>query len=152
MAKRRNSTYRPGDCSGDWVKFRANRRQELVIGGYMPASNTFDSIIVGYYEGRNFFYAARIRAGFIPASRSAVFSQFHGLATESCPFVNLPERGKGHWGEGLTADEMKKCRWLRPELIADIEFLEWTAENRLRHPKFVGLRDDLEAAQVVREG
>jgi len=85
VAKRRNSTYRPGDRSGDWVKFRTNRRQELVIGGYMPASNNFDSIIVGYYEGRNFFYAAKIRAGFVPASRLAVFSQFHGLEFNTAP-------------------------------------------------------------------
>lgn len=151
VAKRCNSSYRSGDRSGDWVKLRANRRQELVIGGYVPSSSNFDSILVGYYEGRDLTYAARIRAGFVLASRQTVFSKFRGLAIEECPFRNLPERTKGRWGEGLTAADMEKCRWLKPHLVAAIEFLEWTAENRLRHPKFAGLRDDLDAAQVVRE-
>ena len=56
--------------------------------------------------------------------------------------MNLPERGKGRWGAGLTAEDMEHCRWLKPRLVASIEFLEWTPENRLRHPKFVALRDD----------
>ncbi len=71
VAKRRTSTYSPGDRSGDWVKMRANRGQEFVIGGYMPSSNTFDSILVGYYIGGSLRYAARIRTGFVPASRPA---------------------------------------------------------------------------------
>jgi len=151
VAKRRTSTYRPGDRSGDWLKLRANKGQELVIGGYVPSSSTFDSILVGYYQGRDLMYVARIRAGFIPALRQSVFGQFRGLEIVKCPFVNLPERGKGRWGEGLTAEDMEHCRWLKPRLVASIEFLEWTSENRLRHPKFVALRDDREAAGVTRE-
>jgi ATP-dependent DNA ligase len=73
------------------------------------------------------------------------------LELVTCPFVNLPDRGKGRWGEGLTAEDMEQCRWLKPRLVASIEFLEWTPENRLRHPKFVALRDDREAKEVVRE-
>ncbi len=103
VAKRRRSTYRPGDRSGDWVKMRANRGQELVIGGYVPTGTNFDSILVGYHDGASLRYAARIRSGFVPASRQRVFAQFRGLQLEECPFVNLPERGKGRWGEGLTA-------------------------------------------------
>ena len=152
VAKRRGSTYRPGDRSGDWVKLRANRGQELVIGGYVPSSTIFDSILVGYYEGRDLKYAARIRSGFVPVLRQKVFAQFRGLEIAKCPFVNLPERGKGRWGEGLAEEDMKHCRWLKPRLVASIEFLEWTPENRLRHPKFVALRDHREARQVVREG
>ncbi len=151
VAKRRTSTYRPGDRSGDWLKLRANRGQELVIGGYVPSSTTFDSILVGYYQGRDLTYAAGIRAGFVPALRQSLFCQFRGLEIANCPFVNLPERGKGRWGEGLTADDMERCRWLKPRLVATIEFLEWTPENRLRHPKFVGLRDDVEPTHIIRE-
>jgi DNA ligase D-like protein (predicted ligase) len=151
VAKRRTSTYRPGDRSGDWVKLRANRGQGFVIGGYMPSSSTFDSILVGYYQGHDLTYAARIRAGFVPVLRQRVFAQFRGLEIAKCPFVNLPERGKGRWGEGLTADGMEHCRWLKPRLVASVEFLEWTAEDRLRHPKFVALRDDRKANQIVRE-
>ena len=151
VAKRRNSTYRPGDRSGDWVKLRANRGQELVIGGYVPSSNTFDSILVGYYEGGDLKYAARIRSGFVPALRQRVFTQFHGLEIAKCPFVNLPERGNGRWGEGLTAEDMLHCRWLKPRLVASIEFLEWTPEGRLRHPRFIALRADKAAREVSRE-
>jgi bifunctional non-homologous end joining protein LigD len=66
--------------------------------------------------------------------------------------VNLPEKSKGRWGEGLTAADMEKCRWLRPQLVGAIEFVQWTQENRVRHPKFVCLRDDKEGEQVIREG
>jgi bifunctional non-homologous end joining protein LigD len=152
VAKRRNSTYRPGDRSGDWVKLRANRGQEFVIGGFVPSSNTFDSILVGYYQGSDLRYAARIHSGFVPALRQRVFAQFRGLEIAKCPFVNLPERGKGRWGEGLTAEDMEQCRWLKPHLVTAIELLEWTRENRLRHPKFVALRADRDASQIIREG
>lgn len=151
MAKRRDSSYKPGDRSGAWVKVRANRSQELVIGGYIPGSTTFDSILVGYYEGRDLKYAARIRNGFTPASRRTVFSKFDGLSIPKCPFRNLPESGRGRWSEGLTAEDMKRCRWLKPQLVAAIEFLEWTLDDHLRHPKFIALREDQIASEVTRE-
>jgi len=69
-----------------------------------------------------------------------------------CPFVNLPEAHKNRWGEGLTADKMKECVWLKPKLVAQIEFLEWTGADHLRHAKFVGLRDEKLAKDVEREG
>jgi len=67
-----------------------------------------------------------------------------------CPFRNLPESRKGRWGEGLTAEEMKRCRWLKPQMVAAIEFLEWTHDNHLRHPKFVSLRDERDRREVAR--
>ena len=79
-----------------------------MIGGYLPGSATFDSILVGYYEGRDLMYASRIRNGFTPASRQALFSNFEGLSISKSPFRSLPESGKGRWGEGLTAEDMKK--------------------------------------------
>jgi len=151
VAKRNDSSYKPGDRSGAWVKVRANRGQELVIGGYVPGSTTFDSILVGYYEGGNLVYAGRIRNGFTPASRRTVFSNFEGLSIIECPFRNLPESGKGRWGEGLTAEDMNRCRWLKPQLAAAIEFLEWTSDGRLRHPRFVALRSDKSPRTVKRE-
>jgi hypothetical protein len=90
VAKRAGSTYRSGR-SGDWLKWRANRGQELVIGGYVPASNTFDSLLVGYYEGRDSVYAGRIRAG-LADSRRALLSHFAGLGIElggECPKLLL---------------------------------------------------------------
>ena len=151
VAKRRDSLYKPGDRSGAWVKMRANRGQEFVIGGYLPGSTTFDSILIGYYAGAEFIYAARIRAGFAPASRQRLFASFAALEMSNCPFSNLPESGKGRWGDGVTAEDMKRCRWLRPHLVVAIEFLEWTPDGRLRHPRFVALRDDRDARHVTRE-
>jgi bifunctional non-homologous end joining protein LigD len=78
-----------------------------------------------------------------PTSRRTVFSKFEGLSISKCPFRNLPESEKGRWGDGLTAEDMKKCRWLESQLVAAIEFLEWTADAHLRHPKFVELREDM---------
>ena len=150
VAKRRDSIYRSGDRSGDWVKMRANRGQEFVIGGYVPSTTNFDSILVGHYDGKHLIYAARIHAGFVPAVRQTVFAQFKRLTILGCPFYNLPDRTRGRWGEGLTAEVMDRCLWLKPSLVAQIEFLEWTPENRLRHPKFVGLRDDKIAKEVTR--
>ena len=67
------------------------------------------------------------------------------------PFANLPDTHKSRWGDELTAERIKECIWLRPEAVAQTEFLELTAEDRLRHSKFVGLREDKDARQVVKE-
>jgi ATP-dependent DNA ligase len=151
VAKRLDSPYEPGRRSGAWVKMRVNKGQELVIGGYIPASGSFDAILVGYYEGKHLLYAAKIRNGFAPASRVALFERFRGLERATCPFRNLPETKRGRWGEGLTEGDMIMCRWLEPRLVASIEFLEWTPDNHLRHSRFVGLREDKDADQVRRD-
>jgi bifunctional non-homologous end joining protein LigD len=151
IAKRRDSRYEPGRRSGAWVKMRINKGQELVIGGYVPSGKNFDSIIVGYYDRDALIYVARVRAGFVPALRVKVFERFHTLEINTCPFSNLPQRNKGRWGQGLTADKMTECRWLKPQLVAQIEYADWTDVNHLRHSKFVALRDDKAAKDVKRE-
>ena len=148
VAKRKDSFYESGKRSGAWVKYKVNRSQEFVIGGYTPG-NSFDALIVGYYEGESLLYAAKVRNGFVPLVRREVASRFKGLEIDVCPFANLPEKKRTQWA--LTKEEMKNCVWLKPELIAQIEFTEWTLDNHLRHSKFVGLRDDKEAREVVRE-
>jgi ATP-dependent DNA ligase len=70
---------------------------------------------------------------------------------KECPFSNLPEKKAGRWGAGLTAAKMADCRWLKPVLVGQFEFLEWTGENHLRHTKFIALRDDKKAKDVRRE-
>jgi DNA ligase D-like protein (predicted ligase) len=151
IAKRRASVYEPGRRSGAWVKMRINKGQELVIGGYVPTAKNFDSLIVGYYEGDDLIYVARVRNGFVPPLRAKVFERFHNLEIKTCPFSNLPQRDKGRWGQGLTADKMAECRWLRPQLVAQIEYADWTDVNHLRHSKFIALRDDKLAKDVRRE-
>jgi ATP-dependent DNA ligase len=151
VAKRKDSRYEAGKRSGAWAKYRLNRGQELVIGGYLPGSQGVDSIIVGYYKGSDLIYVASVRAGFVPETRRRVFAKLHPLAVPTCPFVNLPETEKGRWGTALTAEDMKKCVWVRPELVAQIEYLEWTDGDHLRHSKFSGLREDKSARSVVKE-
>jgi DNA ligase D-like protein (predicted ligase) len=151
VAKRRASPYRSGDRSADWLKLRLNQGQEFVIGGYIPRAGSFDSLLVGIFHERALIFAARVRAGFNPVLKRLLFEQFPQLATTSCPFRNLPERTKGRWGDGLTAEDMHNCRWLKPKLVAVLEFLEWTPTNHLRHPKFVALRTDRDPLGVVRE-
>jgi len=152
VAKRVGSPYRSGERCGDWLKWRANRGQEFVIGGYIPNHNIVDSILVGYYEVRDLIYAGRVRAGLTATSRRLLLPHFEELQIPRCGFVNLPERSEGHWGEGLTAAKMDMCRWLDPFLVARIEFLEWTPEHRLRHARFVGIRSDKDAREVTRDG
>jgi len=151
IGKQKDSLYQPGKRSGAWIKYRVNRGQELVIGGYVPGGHGVDSIVVGYYKGDALAYVARVRNGFVPASRRQLFAKLQPLAIPKCPFGNLPETRRSHWGEGLTAEGMKRCVWVRPKLVAQIEFLEWTESDHLRHSKFVGLRDDKDARSVVKE-
>jgi len=151
VAKRKDSIYQPGQRTGSWIKYRVNRSQELVIGGYIPGPHGFDSLIVGYYQGKDLIYVARVRNGFVPALRRQVFEKIRGLVSPKMPFVNLPDEKESRWGESLTAEKMKKCAWVRPEVVAQIEFVEWTAGDRLRHSKFVGLRDDKDPRSVVKE-
>ena len=87
----------------------------------------------------------------MPASRRQIFARLKPLIIPKCPFVNLPETHKGRWGEGLTAADMEKCFWVRPETVARIEFLEWTPSDHLRHAKFAGLREDKDARTVIKE-
>jgi len=151
IGKRKDSVYQPGKRSGAWIKYRVNRGQEFVIGGYFPGPHGVDSLIVGYYGGGRLVYVARTRNGFVPASRRQVFSKLKHLVTASCPFVNLPETRRSRFGEELNAEKMKKAVWLRPEAVAQIEFLEWTAGDRLRHSKFVRLREDKSPRSVIKE-
>jgi bifunctional non-homologous end joining protein LigD len=149
IAKRKDTIYQPGKRSCAWLKYKLNKVRPFVIGGYTPG-NPFDALIVGYYEGDHLMYAAKVRNGFVPRLRREIAQNFAGLEDDSCPFANLPEKRRTQWA--LTRQEMKHCVWLKPELIAQIEFVEWTPDKHLRAAKFVGLREDKDAREIVREG
>lgn len=152
VAKRRNSLYYPGQRSEDWLKVRFGHRQEFVIGGYKPSDPNFESILVGYYDKRKLFYAGKVRAGFTPHLRAEVFARLAPIARPDCSFVNLPNsEGKSRWGEGITAEDMKVLRWVKPRVVVEVSFVEWTRDGNLRHSTFVGLRDDKKALDVRRE-
>jgi DNA ligase D-like protein (predicted ligase) len=151
IAKRINSAYESGERSGAWLKMRVNRGQEFVIGGYTPTPKNFDSLVLGYYEGDRLIYVARTRNGFTPSLRQQLFRRFRGLEIRSCPFANLPEAHGGRWGQGFTAAKIQECRWLKPVLVGQFEFAEWTPDNHLRHSRFVALREDKDATDVHRD-
>jgi bifunctional non-homologous end joining protein LigD len=151
VAKRRDSTYESSKRSGAWQKFKVQLRQEFVIGGYKPENHNFGSIVVGYYENKKLRFAGRVRAGFTAAQRAALYELLHPQTIEKCPFTDLPSSKTGHWGEGVTAEDMKKLKWVKPRLVGEIAFTEWTRDGNLRHSAFIGLRTDKDPRTVVRE-
>lgn len=152
IAKRKDSTYQPGERSNDWVKLKLERQQEFVIGGYRPdGSIGLDALLVGYYEGKSLLFAGKVRAGFTPHVRREVLARLKPLHATKCPFANLPDPSAGRWGGGVTAGQMGAMQWTRPAAVAQIRFTEWTADNRLRHAAFLGLRLDKLAGEVRRE-
>jgi bifunctional non-homologous end joining protein LigD len=152
VAKRKDSPYQPGERSSDWLKLKLERQQEFVIGGYRPdGSNGIDAVLVGYYEGHALRFAGKVRAGLVPYVRREVLAKLKPLRTGECPFDNLPDPDAGRWGGGITAEQMQEIQWTKPELVAQVRFTEWTAENRLRHAAFLGLRTDKSAKEARRE-
>ena len=151
VAKSVKSSYEPGRRSGAWRKMRINKVQEFVIGGYTHGPKNVDALIFGYYKDGELLYAGRTRNGFTPIMRDHLHKRFGGLEISHCPFANLPEQKSGRWGLGLTAEKMKDCHWLKPELVGQFEYVEWTPDNHLRHSRFVALREDVEPVEVRRQ-
>jgi bifunctional non-homologous end joining protein LigD len=87
----------------------------------------------------------------VPFVRREVLAKLKPLRVPKCPFANLPDPSPGRWGSGVPAEEMAKMQWTKPEVVAQIRFVEWTADNRLRHAAFLGLRIDKAAGEVQRE-
>jgi bifunctional non-homologous end joining protein LigD len=151
VAKRRASTYQSGERSGDWVKLKLEQQQELVIGGYRPdGSIGLDALLMGFHGGRTLLFAGNVRAGFTLHIRRELVQKLKPLAIASCHFANLPDATGGRWG-GVTAEDMREMCWTRPQLVAQIRFTEWTADSRLRHASFIGVRTDKTARVVRRE-
>jgi len=151
IAKKRNSAYRGGTRVTSWLKFKVDKSQELVIGGYKPDAGSFQSVLVGYYEGKKLIFAGKVRQGFNPAVRVHLLRAMQPLLTDKCPFTNLPTSRKSHFGEGITTEEMDLLCWLKPKLVGQISFTEWTSYGVLRHATFRGLRDDKEPRAIMRE-
>jgi len=152
IAKRKDSIYKPGERSRDWVKLKLECQQEFVIGGYRPDGPTgIDALLVGYYDGQDLRFAGKVRAGLVPHVRRELRKKLNPLEIKECPFVNLPDAGVARWGAGITVEQMAQMRWTRLKLVAQIRFVEWTSGGRLRHAAFLGLRHDKHAQDVRRE-
>lgn len=121
-----------------------------MIGGFLPDSDRVESLIVGVYNGRKLIATGNVRAGLTPPLRRQLFALLDPLKTSRCPFASLPNARQSHWYEGITAEDMDQITWLKPKVVAEFAFTEWTAEGALRHARYVDLRPEVEAKAVRR--
>lgn len=141
IAKRADSPYLSGGRSRDWLKLKCHAEQELVIGGYSAPKGSrtdFGALLVGYYDGGTLRYAGKVGTGFDHHTLRTLGQTMRELEQDESPFEPFKPIPPG-------------THWVRPELVAQIGFTEWTRDHRLRHPRFLGLRDDKPAREVVRE-
>jgi DNA ligase D-like protein (predicted ligase) len=142
IAKRADSTY-SSRRSDDWLKFKCEHGQELVVGGYTAPRGSrtrFGALLLGVYDGDALRYAGKVGTGFDHAALDAIGDRLEALRVDRPPFAD-PD-----------AIRERDVTWVRPELVAQVGFTEWTRDGRLRHPRFQGLREDKAARDVVREG
>jgi bifunctional non-homologous end joining protein LigD len=141
IAKRADSPYKSGGRSRDWLKLKCHAEQELVIGGFTAPKGSrteFGALLVGHYEDGDLRYAGKVGTGFGRATLADLGRRMRALEQDVPPFADVHPVPRG-------------TRWVRPELVAQVAFGEWTRDGRLRHPRFLGLRDDKPAREVVRE-
>jgi DNA ligase D-like protein (predicted ligase) len=141
IAKNGNSQY-VSKRTRDWLKFKCEQGQEFVVGGYTEPRGTrkgFGALLLGVYRKGRLHYAGKVGTGFDNALLESLAWRLRNIETHACPFADedIPKRG---------------VHWVKPELVAQIAFTEWTTDGRLRHPRFLGLRDDKRPSEVVREG
>lgn len=140
IAKRADSPYVHGR-SGDWLKIKCSFEQELAIGGFTPPGGSrkhFGALLVGYYEDGELRYAGKVGTGFSEAVLARLGAKLKELEVPNSPF----ERGGG---------QPRDARWVEPRLVGQFAFGEWTRDGKLRHPRFLGLREDKRPEEVVRE-
>ncbi len=154
IGKRKDSIYEPGRRSGAWVKLKFHHEQEFVIGGFTDPEGSrehFGALMLGFYKGKKLQFCGKVGTGFDAKLLDIIYSRLEGIARENCPFANLPEQRSGRFGAGVTAAEMKRCHWVKPQMVCQIKFAEWTGDEKLRQPVFLGLREDKDSSEVVRE-
>ncbi len=143
VGKRAESRYEPGVRSRAWVKVKTVQQQEFVIGGYTPGEgarkSTFGALAIGYYDDGKLVYAGNVGSGFTDRNLAIVQDKLKALEAERSPFDRATAKIEG------------KPSWVKPELVAEVKYAEWTKDGRLRAPVFLGLRDDVEPKQVRRE-
>jgi bifunctional non-homologous end joining protein LigD len=154
IGKRKDSPYEPGRRTGAWIKIKLRHEQELVIGGFTDPEGSrqrFGALLVGYYAKGALRFAGKVGTGFSDKLLDHLYERFKELTIPDCPFVNLPERKSSRYSQGFTAAGMRRYHWVKPSLICQVRFAEWTKDGKLRQPAFLGLREDKDAKKVIRE-
>jgi bifunctional non-homologous end joining protein LigD len=152
IGKRAGSKY-DSHRSGAWIKIKLYQQGSFVIGGYtQPAGERkhMGALLVGVYEDGKLKFAGRVGTGFSEKLLRSLSEELNKIAVKACPFFNLPATGHG-LDPGLTVAEMKRCVWVKPAMVCEVKFTEWTRDDRLRQPVFLGIREDKDAKEVVRE-
>ncbi|HZZ70689.1 MAG TPA: DNA ligase D, partial [Pirellulales bacterium] len=142
ISKRRDQPYRPGR-GDDWRKSKCLNEEEFVIGGFTTPTGSrqgFGALLLGYYNHDDLVYAGRVGTGFSDATLRDLHARMAKLERKTSPFANLAGR----------TGQARGVHWITPELIGQVEFSNWTADGRLRHPAFLGLREDKAAREIVR--
>lgn len=134
IAKQRNSLYECGERSASWLKCQVEDEGEFLVGGYVPGEHGFEELLLGERTRKGLRFVARLRAGFMPASRSTILAAMEPLAQQECPFMNLPE--SGNEPQALDAQQMNRCRWIEPRVALEVAFSRRTPDGRLRQARF----------------
>jgi bifunctional non-homologous end joining protein LigD len=142
VAKRLDSRYEPGRRSSAWRKVKVARGQELVVGGWLPGNGRLEthlgSLLVGHHDETGALrYAGRVGSGIDESSRERLETLVASRRRDTSPFVDAPR--------------LDGAVWIEPDLVVQVRFYEWTRAGILRHPRYEGLRDDIDPASVVRE-
>jgi bifunctional non-homologous end joining protein LigD len=141
IAKQRDAPYLPGRRSSSWLKLKVEHRQEFVIGGWTEPRTTrqhIGAILLGYHDGGKLVYAGHTGGGFTRDTLLSLYRRLRPLERKTSPFTPAPRTNE-------------RPHWVRPSVVVEVKFNEWTADGKLRHPIFVGLRDDKDPRTVVRE-
>ncbi|MBA3663229.1 MAG: DNA ligase D [Bacteroidetes bacterium] len=152
IAKKEDSAYQPGARSKDWLKIKANKRQEMVIGGYTlneGSSKPFSSLLVGVFEKDKLVYTGKIGTGFNIKMQDEMLKQFAKLITSKVPFSYIPDINKP--SRFRPNPPNAKAVWLKPKLVCEVSYAELTFDGIMRHPSFAGMRIDKKASDVVLE-
>ena len=152
MAKRKDSVYMPGDRSKEWLKIKAQKRQEVVIGGYTHnegSNKPFSSLLVGVYDGNKLIYTGKIGTGFSVQRQEEMLTQFKPLITKTNSFNTMPEINSP--SRFRPNPPKATATWLKPKLVCEVSYSEMTADHVMRHPSFEGMRNDKAASSVVLE-
>lgn len=152
IAKRMDSVYSEGNRSKNWLKIKANKRQEMVIGGYTLNDNSikpFSSLLVGVYENKYLVFTGKVGTGFNIATQKEMMRKFKSLVVKKCPFTTAPDINKP--SRFRPNPPNAEVTWLKPLLVCEVSFTEMTTEGIMRHPSFEGIRIDKDANEVVRE-